>query len=131
MDLSRLNTFLLVERFKMETPESVRASLIAGEWVSSMDLSDAHIPFHQSSRKYLTQSLEWTVNQKFKLNPTGVFLFCSYYLDSALIKPSQRNGSIFTPQPLRAVEYCFHPWCLDGWVGCRWEKFDRAVSQKP
>ena len=31
-DLSRLNTFLLVERFKMETPESIRASLIPGEW---------------------------------------------------------------------------------------------------
>ena len=55
MDLSRLNTFLLVERFKMETPESIRASLIPGEWVSSIDLSDAylHIPVHPNSRKYL------------------------------------------------------------------------------
>ena len=34
----------------METPESIRASLIPGEWVSSMDLSDAylHIPIHQN-----------------------------------------------------------------------------------
>ena len=31
IDLSRLNTFLLVERFKMETPESIRTSLIPGE----------------------------------------------------------------------------------------------------
>ena len=48
IDLSRLNTFLLVERFKIETPESIRASLIPGEWVSSIDLSDAylHIPIH-------------------------------------------------------------------------------------
>ena len=38
IDLSRLNTFLLVERFKMETPESIRASLIPGESVSSIDL---------------------------------------------------------------------------------------------
>ena len=32
----------------METPESIRTSLIPGEWVSSIDLSDAylHIPFH-------------------------------------------------------------------------------------
>ena len=53
--LSRLNTFLLVESFKMETPESIRASLIPGEWVSSIDLSDAylHIPIHPNSRKYL------------------------------------------------------------------------------
>ena len=55
IDLSRLNTFLLVERFKMETPASIRASQIPGEWVSSIDLSDAylHIPIHPNSRKYL------------------------------------------------------------------------------
>ena len=55
MDLNRLNTFLLVERFKMETPESIRASLIPGEWVSSIDLSDTdpHIPIHPNSNKYL------------------------------------------------------------------------------
>ena len=48
IDLSRLNTFLLVERF-------IRASLIPGEWVSSIDLSDAylHKPIHPNSRKYL------------------------------------------------------------------------------
>ena len=55
IDLSRLNTFLLVERFKMETPESIGASLIPGEWVSSIDLADTylHIPIHPNSRKYL------------------------------------------------------------------------------
>ena len=55
IDLSMLNTFLLVERFKMETPEPIRASLIPGEWVSSIDLSDVylHIPIHPNSRKYL------------------------------------------------------------------------------
>ena len=52
--ISRLNTFLLVERFKMKTPESIRASLIPGEWVLSIDLSDTylHIPIHPNSRKY-------------------------------------------------------------------------------
>ena len=55
IDLSRLNTFLLIEKFKMKTPESIRTSLIPGEWVSSIDLSDAylHIPIHPLSRKYL------------------------------------------------------------------------------
>ena len=55
IDLSRLNTFLHVEKFKMETPASIRTSLIPGEWVSSIDLSDAylHIPIHPLSRKYL------------------------------------------------------------------------------
>ena len=54
IDLSRLNTFLHIEKFKMETPESIRTSLIPGEWVSSIDLSDAylHIPIHPNSRKY-------------------------------------------------------------------------------
>ena len=55
IDLSRLNTFLHVEKFKMETPESIRTSLIPGEWLSSTDLSDAylHIPIHPNSRRYL------------------------------------------------------------------------------
>ena len=55
IDLSRLNTFLHVEKFKMETPKSIRTSLIPGEWVSSIDLSDAylHIPILPNSRKYL------------------------------------------------------------------------------
>ena len=40
---------------KMETPESIRTSLIQGEWMSSIDLSDTyfHIPIHPNSRKYL------------------------------------------------------------------------------
>ena len=35
--------------------KSIRTSLIPGEWVSSIDLSDAylHIPIHPNSRKYL------------------------------------------------------------------------------
>ena len=39
----------------METPESIRTSLVPGEWVSSIDLSDTyrHIPIHPNSRKYL------------------------------------------------------------------------------
>ena len=38
IDLSRLNTFIHVEKFKIQTPESIRTSLIPGEWVSSIDL---------------------------------------------------------------------------------------------
>ena len=39
----------------MKTPESIRASLIPGEWMSLIDLSDAylHIPIHPNSRKYV------------------------------------------------------------------------------
>ena len=55
IDISRLNTFVHVEKFEMETPESIRTSLVKGEWLSSIDLLDAflHIPIDPNSRKYL------------------------------------------------------------------------------
>ena len=55
IDLSSLNKFLAIPNFKMETPESIRASLRKGEWVTSIDLTDAylHIPIHTQSQKYL------------------------------------------------------------------------------
>ena len=48
LDLSTLNTFLNTGSFKMETPETIRTSLQAGEWVTSIDFKDAyfHIPIH-------------------------------------------------------------------------------------
>ena len=54
LDLSTLNTFLNTESFKMETPETIRTSLQAWEWVTSIDFKDAyfHIPIHSQSRKY-------------------------------------------------------------------------------
>ena len=57
IDLSRLNTFLHVEKFKMENSESTRTSLIPGEWVSSIDLSDAylHIPIHEDEEKMVPE----------------------------------------------------------------------------
>ena len=96
IDLSRLNPFLLVEKFKMETPESIRASLIPGECVASIDLSNTylHIPIHPNSRKYLTQSLGSIINQEqSELKPIQAFLFMGYkyHLDSALIKPIQER----------------------------------------
>ena len=53
LDLSALNKFLSVKTFKMETPETIRLSLQQGEWVTSLDFSDAyfHIPVHNQSRK--------------------------------------------------------------------------------
>ena len=55
LDLSALNKFLSVKTFKMETPETIRISLQQGEWVTSLDFSDAyfHIPVYVNSRKYL------------------------------------------------------------------------------
>ena len=55
LDLSTLNTFLNTESLKMETPETIRTSLQAGEWVPSIDFKDIyfHIPIHSQSRKYM------------------------------------------------------------------------------
>ena len=55
IDLSSLNKFLVISKFKMETPELIRASLRKGEWVTSIDLTDAylHVPIHTHSQKYL------------------------------------------------------------------------------
>ena len=55
LDLSALNRFLKTESFKMETPETIRTSLQAGEWVTSIDFKDAyfHIPINSQSRKYM------------------------------------------------------------------------------
>ena len=37
-----------IKTFKMETPETIRISLLQGEWVTSLDFSEAyfHIPIH-------------------------------------------------------------------------------------
>ena len=55
IDLSSLNKCLAIPKFKMETPESIRAFLRKGEWVTSIDLTDAylHVPIHPLSQKYL------------------------------------------------------------------------------
>ena len=55
LDLSQLNLYLASASFKMETPETIRLSLQQGEWVTSLDFSDAyfHIPINPRSRKYL------------------------------------------------------------------------------
>ena len=44
IDLSALNKFTIFPKFKMETAESIRASLAVNEWVTSVDLTDAY--FH-------------------------------------------------------------------------------------
>ena len=73
LDLSTLNLFLETKIFKIETPETIRLSLQQGEWVTSLDFSDAyfHIPIAQRSRKYLRFHLN-KVNYQFKALPFGL-----------------------------------------------------------
>ena len=73
LDLSNLNPFLKVEKFKMETPETIRTSLQRGEWVTSVDFRDAyfHIPIQEHSRKYLRFHVQGQTYQ-FKALPFGL-----------------------------------------------------------
>ena len=53
IDLSRLNTFLDIQSFRMETANKVRQAIQSNDWAFSLDLTDAylHVPIHRQSRK--------------------------------------------------------------------------------
>ena len=73
LDLSNLNLFRKAEKFKMETPETIRTSLPQGEWVTSIDFKDAyfHIPIQEQFRKYLRFHVQGQAYQ-FKALPFGL-----------------------------------------------------------
>ena len=73
LDLSNLNPFLKVEKFKMETLETIRTSLQQGECVTSIDFKDTyfHIPIQEQSRKYLRFFTQGRTYQ-FKALPFGL-----------------------------------------------------------
>ena len=73
LDLSKLNLFLKAEKFKMETPETIRTSLQQGEWATSIDSKDAYfyIPIQEPSRKYLRFYVQGQTYQ-FKALPFGL-----------------------------------------------------------
>jgi len=60
IDLSSLNLFLQVDKFKMTTPQSIRAALSPQDYAVSLDLQDAyfHVPIHPGSWKYLRFAME-------------------------------------------------------------------------
>ena len=55
IDLSRLNRFVRLSQFRMETLASVLQSLHPGNWMVSLDLQDAYlqVPVHPDSRRFL------------------------------------------------------------------------------
>ena len=60
IDLSALNEYLVVDTFKMTTPQTTRLALSPGDWAISLDLKDAyfHIPINRAYWKYLRFSVE-------------------------------------------------------------------------
>ena len=132
LDLTKLNLFLKVEKFKMETPETIRSSLQQGEWVTSIDFQDAyfHIPIQEQSRKYLrfhvrgrtyqfkalpfglsTAPLEFTVVAKeVKLMATHKGIRIHQYLDDWLVRAKSHQVCLQHTQALVQM-------CRDlGWV---------------
>ena len=55
IDLSRLNQSVRVSHFHMETQQSILQSLRQGDWMASLDLSDAYlqVPVHPESCRFL------------------------------------------------------------------------------
>ncbi|MEL7079526.1 MAG: reverse transcriptase domain-containing protein [Cyanobacteria bacterium J06582_2] len=65
LDVSALNKFVSLTKFKMESPKSVLSAIIRGDWMASIDLKDAYfqVPVHPASRKYLRFVFGGTVYQ--------------------------------------------------------------------
>ena len=132
LDLSALNRFLHVKTFKMEIPESIRLFLQQGEWVTSLDFSDAyfHIPINQVSQKYLrfhlegqtlqfralpfslpTAPMEFTIVVKeVKLMAQAKGIWLHQYLDNWLIRSQTKESCSYQSQALLTL-------CQElGWV---------------
>ena len=73
IDLSRLNKFLNIQSFNMETVNKVRNAIYPKDWAILLDLTDAylHVPIHVTSRKYLRFCLKGRVFQ-FRALPFGL-----------------------------------------------------------
>ena len=68
IDLSVLNSYMLVPTFKMETAEIIRNSVIKGEWLVSIGLKDAffHIPIQPDSQHWLCFHVD---KQRYQFKP--------------------------------------------------------------
>ena len=73
IDLKKLNQFLVVPSFKMETLFSIIAALQPQEWITKIDLKDAyhHLLVHVNIRKYFRFVVAGTVFQ-FRVLPFGL-----------------------------------------------------------
>ena len=73
LDVSVLNTFVVLTKFKMESPRSVLHAVRRNDWMLSIDLQDAyfHVPVHPASRKFLRFVFAGVVYQ-FRALPFGL-----------------------------------------------------------
>ena len=75
LDLSSLNRFLTKIKFRMETSVSVRESIRAGDWATSVDLTDAyfHLLIHRLDSRWLRFVWKGNIYQFWSL-PFGLSL---------------------------------------------------------
>ena len=73
IDLSTLNRYVDCPHFQMETADTIRRSIQPGEWVTSIDISDAyyHVPVAPAVRKYFRFVVD-TVAYQFAALPFGL-----------------------------------------------------------
>ena len=73
IDLSSLNQYIRIPKFKMETVQSIAPALQDSRWAVTVDLSDAyfHVPIHPKARPYLRFVCRGTVFQ-FRALPFGL-----------------------------------------------------------
>ena len=106
IDLSRLNRYLRVPKFKMETTRSLAAAIQPGDWAVSLDLQDAylHIPIHPLSQPYLRFFFEGHILQ-FRALPFG--------LASAPLVFTQVVKAFVAPLHIRGLKLHHY---LDDWL---------------
>jgi hypothetical protein len=86
LNLRPLNEYLTAPKFKMETLSNVCRMLRPGDWMTSLDLSDAflHVAIHPASRKYLR--FRWGNKfYQFRTLPFGLSL--SPWVFTKIIRP--------------------------------------------
>ena len=106
IDLSTLNSFMRVDKFKMETPASVRLAIRTGDWAVFIDLSDAyfHVLMHPSARKFL-RFLALNQVWQFRALPFGLSTAPRVFTKLMLVV-----GAHFRSSGIRILQY------LDDWL---------------
>ena len=145
-DTSKLNEFLRVKSFNMDTAKVIREALTDRLWAVSVDFSDAyyHIPVHPRHRKYLAfqvgQTRYWFKATPFGLSPlpqvfTEIFttlkvytrvqmdVMTFQYIDDWLLLSRDRNK-------LAEVSLRFVNLCTDLGIVVNFEKSELVPTQR-
>ena len=71
--LKAFNLLTIKVKFKLDASETLRESMLQGQYMTKLDLSDAffHIPIHPNSRKFLRFGFKGMVYQ-YKAMPMGL-----------------------------------------------------------